>query len=144
MTPEQVELVQRSFAKVVPIADTAADLFYSRLFEIAPEVEPLFTVNMEEQGRMLMSMLATIVSGLHKPETIIPAAEALAVRHKDYGAVPEQYDQVGEALIWTLEQGLGDDFTPETREAWEIAYGVLSGVMIAAANNSVTPSFAAE
>ena len=144
MKPEQIELVQRSFAGVVPIAAQASELFYSRLFEIAPEVEPLFVVNMEDQGRMLMSMLATVVSGLDKPETIIPAAEALAVRHKDYGALPEHYDLVGEALIWTLEQGLGDAFTPQTRDAWENAYGLLSGVMLAAANNNVIPSAAAE
>lgn len=130
MTPDQIDLVQSSFAKVVPIADLAADLFYNRLFQIAPEVKPLFRNDMREQGRKLMTTLGVVVSGLKNLEAILPAAKALAVKHVGYGA---HYKPVGEALIWTLEKGLGGDFTPEVRSAWLSAYGALSGVMIAEA-----------
>ena len=130
MTPSQIDLVQSSFAKVVPIAETAASLFYGRLFEVAPEVKPLFRGDMKEQGRKLMTTLAVVVNGLKAPDTILSAAKALAVRHVGYGVTAEHYVPVGAALIWTLEQGLGDDFTPETRDAWLAAYTLLSGVMI--------------
>lgn len=130
MTPSQIDLVQSSFAKVVPIAETAASLFYGRLFEVAPEVKPLFRGDMKEQGRKLMTTLAVVVNGLKAPDTILPAAKALAVKHVGYGVTAEHYAPVGAALIWTLEQGLGDDFTPETRDAWLAAYTLLSGVMI--------------
>ncbi|MBN9263922.1 MAG: hemin receptor [Hyphomicrobium sp.] len=130
MTPSQIDLVQSSLAKVVPIAETAASLFYGRLFEVAPEVKPLFRGDMKEQGRKLMTTLAVVVNGLKAPDTILPAAKALAVKHVGYGVTAEHYVPVGAALIWTLEQGLGDDFTPETRDAWLAAYTLLSGVMI--------------
>ncbi len=137
MTPEQIELIQRSFAKVVPIASEAADLFYARLFEIAPDVRSMFKSDMKNQGRMLMSMLASVVAGLNDLESILPTAESLAIRHRDYGVVPEQYELVGTALLWTLEQGIGDDFTPDVRAAWEEAYSTLAEAMISAAERQV-------
>jgi hemoglobin-like flavoprotein len=133
MTPNQIDLVQSSFAKVVPIADVAADLFYARLFEIAPEVKPLFRGDMREQGRKLMTTLGVVVSGLKNLEAILPAAKVLAVRHVAYGVAAAHYKPVGEALIWTLDKGLGEGFTPAAKEAWLAAYGALSGVMIAEA-----------
>jgi nitric oxide dioxygenase len=133
MTPSQVDLVQASFAKVAPIAEPAAELFYGRLFDIAPEVKPLFHGDMKEQGRKLMTTLAVVVNGLKAPESILPAAKSLAIKHVGYGVAAEHYAPVGAALIWTLEQGLGDAFTAETREAWIAAYTLLSGVMIAEA-----------
>jgi hemoglobin-like flavoprotein len=129
MTPEQITLVQTSFRKVVPIAGTAADLFYGRLFEIAPDVRPLFPDDMTEQKSKLMAMLVTAVSNLHQLETILPAVKALGERHKGYGVTPEYYTPVGAALLWTLEKGLGPDFTPETKAAWTEAYTALAGVM---------------
>src|SRR5262245_28161295 len=132
MTPEQVILVQESFKKVVPIAGTAADLFYDRLFEIAPEVRTLFPADLSEQKKKLMTMLATAVTNLHKLETILPAVEALGQRHKSYGVTTAHYAPVGAALLWTLEKGLGSEFTPETKTAWTEAYNALSGVMTAA------------
>ncbi|WP_454916578.1 globin family protein [Xanthobacter sediminis] len=134
MTPDQIELVRASFAKVAPIKDTAAGLFYGRLFETAPQVKPLFKGDMGEQGRKLMATLAVVVNGLKDLDAILPAVKALAVKHVDYGVRPEHYALVGAALIWTLEQGLGDDFTPETRAAWLSAYTILSDTMIAAAH----------
>ena len=133
MTPDQIDLVQSAFAKVAPIADVAADLFYGRLFEIAPDVKPLFRGDMRELGRKLMTTLGVVVTGLKDLEAILPAAKALAVRHVAYGVAAADYKPVGEALIWTLDKGLGEDFTPATKEAWLAAYGALSGVMIAEA-----------
>src|SRR5579863_3132398 len=133
MTPDQIDLIQSAFAKVAPIADVAADLFYGRLFEIAPEVKPLFRGDMREQGRKLMTTLGVVVSGLRNLEAILPAAKALAVKHVGYGVAAAHYKPVGEALIWTLEKGLGQGFTSEVRDAWLGAYGALSGVMIAEA-----------
>lgn len=140
MTPDQVEIVQRSFEQIAPVAERASHLFYRKLFEIAPEVRPMFNSNMQAQGKMLMSMLATVVSGLDKPETILPAAESLAIRHKDYGVVPEHYGPVGAALLWTISQALGEGFTRDVRGAWVEAYSLLSGVMINAASNDVVAS----
>ena len=130
MTPDQVELVQASFAKVVPIADKAAVLFYDRLFEMAPQVKRLFPADMAEQRRKLMSTLAIVVSGLSDPPSILPAASALATRHVAYGARAEHYPLVGQALLWTLEQGLGEDWTADVAEAWTAAFTMLSSFMI--------------
>jgi len=139
MTPEQVAQVQRSFAKVAPIADQAAVLFYSRLFEIAPELRPLFRGDMAEQGRKLMATLAIVVRGLARLDTILPAASALAKRHVAYGVREEHYRPVGAALLWTLEQGLGAQWTPELASAWAAAYTTLSGYMISEAYDGRSP-----
>ena len=133
MTSDQIDLVQSSFAKVVPIADAAAELFYGRLFEIAPEVKPLFRNDMREQGRKLMTTLGVVVGSLKNLEAVLPAAKALAVKHVGYGVTAAHYEPVGAALIWTLEKGLGEDFTLETKNAWISTYVALSGVMIAEA-----------
>jgi hemoglobin-like flavoprotein len=133
MKPDQIKLVQDSFAKVVPISETAAVLFYDRLFEIAPQVKAMFPADMIEQRRKLMAMLATVVHGLGHLESILPAASALAKRHVGYGAQPEHYPVVGAALVWTLEKGLGDAWTPEVADAWSAAYETLSRFMIAEA-----------
>jgi nitric oxide dioxygenase len=130
MTPDQVSLVQDSFAKVVPIADQAAVIFYDRLFEIAPQMRPMFKGDMAEQRRKLIAMLSTVVTGLSKLETILPAASALATRHVAYGAQPAHYPVVGAALLWTLEKGLGEAWTPDVADAWAEVYGTLSGYMI--------------
>jgi hemoglobin-like flavoprotein len=133
MTPDQVKLVQDSFAKVAPISEAAAVLFYDRLFEIAPQVRAMFPDDMTEQRRKLMAMLAAVVNGLGNLESILPAASALAKRHVDYGAKAEHYPVVGAALLWTLEKGLGDGWTPDLADAWSTAYGTLSGYMISEA-----------
>jgi hemoglobin-like flavoprotein len=130
MTPQQVALVQESFAKVVPISETAAVLFYDRLFEIAPSVKAMFPADMTLQRKKLMATLAVVVNGLGNLASILPAASALAKRHVSYGAKPAHYPVVGSALLWTLEKGLGDAWTPEVAEAWTAAYGTLSGYMI--------------
>ena len=133
MTPDQVALVRQSFAKVAPISETAAVLFYDRLFEIAPKVKAMFPTDMTEQRRKLMATLAVVVGGLGNLESVLPAASALAKRHVSYGAKAEHYPVVGAALLWTLEKGLGDGWTPDVAEAWTAAYGTLSGFMISEA-----------
>jgi nitric oxide dioxygenase len=130
MTPAQVTLVEQSFARVAPIADQTAVMFYDRLFEVAPQVKAMFPADMTEQRRKLMATLAVVVNGLSDLESILPAASALAVRHVAYGAKAEHYPVVGSALLWTLEQGLAEGWTPEVADAWRTAYGTLSGFMI--------------
>ena len=133
MNPVQVKLVQDSFAKVAPISEQAAVLFYDRLFEVAPAVKAMFPAEMKEQRKKLMGTLAVVVNGLGNLEAVLPAASALAKRHVNYGAKPEHYPVVGGALLWTLEKGLGEAWTPEVAEAWTAAYGTLSGYMISEA-----------
>jgi hemoglobin-like flavoprotein len=133
MTPTQVKLVQESFSRVAPISETAAMIFYDRLFEVAPSVKAMFPADMTEQRKKLMAMLAAVVNGLGNLESILPAASALAKRHVSYGAKPEHYPVVGGALLYTLEKGLGDAWTPELSDAWTAAYGTLSGYMISEA-----------
>jgi hemoglobin-like flavoprotein len=133
MTPEQKVLVQTSFAKVAPIADAAAAMFYTRLFEIDPALKPLFTTDITEQGRKLMRMLGMAVNGLDRLDQLVPVVQQLGVRHKQYGVMDEHYDTVAVALLWTLEQGLGPDFTPEVQDAWVAVYTVLASTMKQAA-----------
>jgi hemoglobin-like flavoprotein len=133
MTPEQVKLVQDSFSKVAPIADKAADLFYDRLFTIAPEVRSLFPSDLTEQKKKLMQMIATAVTNLHQVEKILPAVEALGRRHAGYGVTAKEYEPVGAALLWTLEQELGPDFTEPVKAAWTQTYVTVASVMQGAA-----------
>ncbi len=132
MNTQQIQLVQDSWKLVQPIANTAGQLFYGRLFETHPTLQHLFRGNLEEQIKKLMTMLTVIVNNLTRLEQIIPTAQKLAVRHIDYGVEEEHYAAVGNALLWTLEQGLGEAWNAEIEEAWTTAYQTLSGVMIAA------------
>ena len=134
MTPTQIELIRNSWASVEPIADVAATLFYDRLFEQDPAVRRLFRrTDMAAQKKNLMQTLTVVVKGIDRLDALVPAVQALGRRHAGYGVRPEHYDLVGAALLWTLEQGLGDAFTDDVREAWAIAYGTLAAVMVAAA-----------
>ena len=133
MNPDRIRLVQASWQQVLPIRDAAADLFYSRLFELAPDVRALFKRDIHVQGAMLMRTLDTVVGALDRLDDVLPVARQLAVRHVGYGVRAEHYDVVGQALLWTLAQGLGASFTPAVRQAWSEAYGALAGVMIEAA-----------
>jgi nitric oxide dioxygenase len=136
MTPTQVGLIRESWAAVEPIADTAAGLFYGRLFELDPALERLFRrTDMVRQRQVLMGTLAVVVKTLDRIEELLPAVEALGRRHAGYGVRESHYATVGEALLWTLEQGLGEAFTPAVREAWTEAYGTLASVMIEAAKS---------
>lgn len=129
MTPVQIEAVKKSWSNVVPIADQAAVLFYERLFTLDPSLRALFKSDMTEQRKLLMTMLGTAVGGLDRLDAIVPAIQALGRRHKGYGVTDAHFATVGQALLWTLEQGLGDAFTPDVREAWTAAFGLVSGTM---------------
>lgn len=129
MTPEQIELVQHSFAQVVRNADETAALFYRRLFEIDPSRKALFKGDMKRQGKMLMDTLDVIVSQLHSTSAVQPSLEALARRHIAYGVEVKDFTSVGTALLWAIEAMLGSNFTIETRKAWMAAYSHVAGIM---------------
>lgn len=133
MTPEHIALVQRTFADVLPLADTAAALFYERLFTLDPALRVLFHRDMQEQGRKLMTVLQLAVAGLSRLEALLPMVQQLGVRHRSYGVTDAHYATVGAALLWTLQQGLGERFTPEVQAAWTSAYTLLADTMRAAA-----------
>jgi hemoglobin-like flavoprotein len=133
MTPAQIRLVQDSFRAVVPIREAAAALFYERLFAIDADLRALFpTTDIAKQGAKLMASLGFVVHGLDRANTLLPAVRELARRHVTYGVKEHHYPIVGQALIETLASGLGAAFTPEVREAWQAAFSLLAGVMIAA------------
>lgn len=133
MTPAEIKLVTDSWEKVKPISDKAAELFYGKLFELDPSLKALFKGDMAEQGRKLMAMINTAVNGLTNLEAIVPAVQDLGKRHVGYGVTDEHYDTVGAALLWTLEQGLGDGFTDEVKQAWTDTYVLLATTMKEAA-----------
>ena len=134
ISASQVMLVRNSFAKVQLIADTAADLFYARLFELAPPVRRLFPADMTAQKRKLIAMLGLAVANLDTPEAFVAAVTELGRRHVAYGTVAAHFEPVGAALLWTLEQGLGPDFSPELRQAWSETFDIVASVMQSAAD----------
>ncbi|MBX7169444.1 MAG: hypothetical protein K1X72_00715 [Pyrinomonadaceae bacterium] len=129
MTNEQINLVKRSFEKVELIAEEAAALFYGKLFELDPNLRQLFKGDLNEQGRKLMQMIGLAVKGLDRIESLVPSVQALGARHTAYGVQDHHYQLVGTALLWTLEKGLGEDWTAETKSAWEAVYELLSEKM---------------
>ena len=141
MTPRQIQLVRSSFELVAPIADVAATIFYRRLFDLDPAIRALFPTDLTAQKRNLMQTLTVVVKNLDRLEGIIPAVEALGERHATYRVRRDDYGTVGAALLDTLGEGLGDEFTPEVRAAWAAAYGLLASVMIGAADRAAaTPA----
>ena len=138
MTPHQIDLVQQTFADVKPIAAAAAELFYNRLFTLEPSLRPMFKGDIRQQGQMLMSMIGAAVNGLKDLDALVPVVRSLGARHVKYGVRDQHYAIVGGALLWTLEQGLGTKFTPEVRDAWAAAYGLLADVMMLGAAESAS------
>ena len=133
MTREQILLVQHSWRQVLPIAHTVAEMFYAKLFALDPSLQALFTNDMREQRRKLMAIVGSVVSELSRLERILPAVQDLGRRHSGYGVQNAHYETVGVALLWALEQSLGDAFAPQVRAAWESAYGMLARTMQEAA-----------
>lgn len=136
MDEHHAALVQASFAKAGELGEQVAEIFYAELFAIEPSLRPMFKGNMREQGRKLLGTLAFVVQGLNAPATILPAAQKLAVKHVGYGVEARHYTLVGNALLRTLKKGLGNEFTPEVRQAWIAAYQLLADVMREAAYGS--------
>jgi hemoglobin-like flavoprotein len=129
VTPQQIELVKSTWVQVVPIADKAAELFYGRLFELEPSYRDMFNNDMTEQGRKLMKTINIAVEALDDVEPLVPVLKKLGADHAGYGVKARDYNVVGAALLWTLEQGLGDAFTDEVKNAWGAVYEVLATVM---------------
>ena len=145
MTPRQNELVQASFAQLTPSAETVAAMFYGRLFELNPKLERLFKGDREEQGRKLMQMIGLAVKGLNRLNELIPLLRELGRRHTNYGVAEQDYETVGMALLWTLEQGLGEAFTAEVCDAWIAVYKLIATTMQGARESVVViaPAFGA-
>ncbi len=137
MTPEQVQLVRLSFVKVMDIKDAAGKLFYDRLFAIAPELRSMFKGDMDAQARKLMDTLAVAIGSLRNAAALTDLLEQMAHRHVKYGVKDEHYATVGEALLWTLDKGLGPDFTPEVKAAWTALYGAVAKTMIDASSKGL-------
>ena len=133
MTPRQVEIVQSTFRSVQPMAATAGEIFYTRLFEIDPATRALFRGDMKQQAHNFMQVLAVAVSGLSSMSTLAPIVQELGLRHATYGVKPEHYDAVRQALLYALARILQDAWTEEVRSAWATAYAMLAGVMKEAA-----------
>jgi len=132
MTPEQKQLVKDSWARVLPIQEMAAELFYTRLFKRYPEVMPYFkTGDMKAQGRKLMAMLNAAVNGLDDLDSLTQPLRTSGKAHRRYGVQAEDYVKVADAFIWMLGEGLADDFTDDVKEAWVAAYSAVASVMIA-------------
>src|SRR5215510_1554176 len=140
LTVAQKTLVQDSFATIAPMADDAAVLFYRRLFELDPALQPMFPGDMKEQRRKLMQMFSAAVKGLDHIEQLVPVVMCLGRRHAGYGVTDAHYDTVGSALLWTLEVGLGRAFTAEVKEAWTAVYNLLASTMKEGARTALQPA----
>lgn len=129
MTNEQIHLVRTSFAKINPIAEKAAALFYAKLFDLNPKLRHLFKGDVYEQGKKLMQVIAYTVENLDRLDEILPQVRELGARHTTYGVEDGDYDTVGEALLWTFEKALGREFTINMRESWAAVYNLLANTM---------------
>ena len=129
MTPEQIKLINSSFATINYTREQSAKIFYDRLFVLAPEARRLFTADLDSQGKKLMDTLAIAVTAARNPESLKLLLEDTAKRHVQYGATGHYYTLVGEALLWTLEQQLGRDFTPALSAAWSELYKHIADAM---------------
>jgi len=140
MTPRQILLIQTSFAKVYLAGDRPAQMFFERLFTLAPEARRLFKADPVSLRGKFVDMLATMLATLRNPQNMGALLYATAKAHADYGATPAHYELVRECLLWTLRQQLGPAFKPETEEAWSALYTEVANTMqeIAAENPATT------
>ena len=133
MTPEQKKLIVESFQSLLPCADEAAARFYERLFALDPVLRPLFLGDMRKQRKKLMDTLEVAILSLDRLDTLVPVLWQLGKRHGGYGVQDSHYDTVGAALLWALEEQLGQGFTPAHKEAWTEVYGLIAATMKQAA-----------
>lgn len=136
MNPEKIFLIKKTWSFVITNSAQSGELFYQKLFELDPKLKPLFKGDMKEQARKLISMVTVIVTKLNKLDEILPEIQGLARRHSKYGVNTKQFAVVGQALLWTLEKGLGDKWTKEVNEAWTEVYTILSDAMIKVMNEN--------
>ena len=130
MSPDTTAILKATWAKVVPISDTAAGLFYDRLFTLDPSLKPMFAnANMQEQRRKLMQAIAAVINGVDNLDSLVPTLQNLGRNHGRYGVTDRHYETVGAALLWTLEQGLKEAWTPAAKSAWTAAYSTVATVM---------------
>ncbi len=141
MTPKQIGLMQASWAMVLPVKDSVTTLFYGRIFDLDPGLQTLFRGDMKVQGRKLLSFIGAAISSLGSVDNIIPGLQELGRKHLDYGVKDSDYDTFGAALIWALEQGLGEAFSVDVCDAWIQTYELLAGVMKNAAKDEATYVF---
>lgn len=139
LTERQKQIVINSFLKVEPISDAAANIFYTKLFEYDPSLKPLFKGDLKAQGKMLMSALKVATNSLHNLDRLVPVLEEMAIKHVQYGVKCDDYTPVGNALIYTLKQGLGNDFNNELKDAWANTYKIMATVMRQAAYPDYNP-----
>ena len=140
ISPEDKQLLKTTWAKVAPISDVAAALFYDRLFTLDPSLQRMFAnADMKEQRRKLMQALAAVINGIDNLGALVPTLENLGKNHVRYGVTDRHYDTVGAALLWTLEQGLKEAWTPAARSAWTVAYTTVATVMRSAAAKVAEP-----
>ncbi|HSK14349.1 MAG TPA: globin family protein [Phnomibacter sp.] len=132
MTHHQTDLIKRSWAMVRPMAAEAGQLFYQKLFAAAPAIRHLFKPDISPQANKLMQVLGYVVSKLDRMDELVPEVQKLGARHNEYGAQPAHYELVGQCLIATLKEGLGEHWNPEVQDAWVTAYNTLKNVMIVA------------
>lgn len=139
MTKDQIALMQKSWARVLPMKAQVGMIFYGKLFEAAPQVRHLFKDDVSAQAGKLVMILGYVVAKLNHMEELLPEVKKLGERHRHFGAEPAHYEVVGQCLIETLEEGLGNDWTPEVRDAWVTAYNTLKNVMIVAQSPASMP-----
>jgi hemoglobin-like flavoprotein len=140
ISPEDKQLLKTTWSMVTPISDVAAGLFYDRLFTLDPSLQRMFAnVDMKEQRRKLMQALAAVINGIDNLAALVPTLENLGRNHVRYGVADQHYDTVGAALLWTLEQGLKEAWTPAAKSAWTSAYTTVATVMRSAATKVVAP-----
>jgi hemoglobin-like flavoprotein len=133
MTPEHIRTVQSSWVKVLPIKDTAAQLFCERLVKTDPSLSFLFRGDMRQQSAKVMQVIDAAVHGLSELESVGPLFQKLGRRFVDCGVKAHHYGTVGAALLWMLDKGLGAEFTPKVKDAWATVYGELATTMRQAA-----------
>lgn len=133
MTPEQAKLVRLSFVSLLDRKVETGKQFYQRLFAIAPDTRAMFKDDIDAQAGKLMDTLSLAIATLRDPPALVEMLDSLARRHVSYGVRQEHYEQVGAALLWTLEKSLGDGYTPEVKTAWTELYKAVSTVMRSAA-----------
>jgi hemoglobin-like flavoprotein len=129
LTPEAIQAVRAGFARIAPIREEIGGLFYGKLFEMDPGLRPLFGDNLEAQSRMLMTAIQMVIDSLDSPENVARHLSEVGRRHGAYGAQMRDFDTFGAALIWSLQQGLGPDYTPQFETGWVGAFDLIRNVM---------------